>query len=45
MVDSLPEELLDQAELLLTLVPNQANVPRAVSNVRREWPECLSLIG
>ncbi len=32
MVDSLPEELLEQAELLLRVVPNQANLRRAVSN-------------
>jgi len=32
MVDSLPEELLEQAELLLTLPPSQANLRRAVSN-------------
>ena len=31
MVDSLPEELLEQAKLLLTLPPNQANLRRAVS--------------
>ena len=31
MVSELPEELLDQAKLLLTLAPNQANLRRAVS--------------
>jgi len=31
MVDTLPEELLDQAKLLLSLPPNQANLRRAVS--------------
>jgi uncharacterized protein (UPF0332 family) len=32
MVDELPEELLAQARLLLTLTPNQANLRRAVSS-------------
>ena len=31
MVNSLPEELLEQANLLLTFPPNQANLRRAVS--------------
>ena len=31
MVAELPEELLEQAKLLLTLPPNQANLRRAVS--------------
>lgn len=31
MVDSLPEELLEQARILLTFPPNQANLRRAVS--------------
>ena len=31
MVSELPEELLEQAKLLLTLPPNQANLRRAVS--------------
>ncbi len=31
MVDSLPEELLGPAKLLLTLPPNQANLRSAVS--------------
>jgi len=31
MVGELPEELLEQAKLLLTLPPNQANLRRAVS--------------
>lgn len=31
MVDTLPEELLEQAKLLLSLPPNQANLRRAVS--------------
>ncbi len=31
MVDRLPEELLEQANLLVTLPPNQANLRRAVS--------------
>ena len=31
MVSELPEELLEQAKLLLTLQPNQANLRRAVS--------------
>ena len=31
MVSDLPEELLEQAEFLLTLSPNQANLRRAVS--------------
>lgn len=31
MVTELPEELLEQAKLLLTLPPNQANLRRAVS--------------
>lgn len=31
MVDKLPDELLEQAKILLTLPPNQANLRRAVS--------------
>ena len=31
MVDSLPEELLEQARMLVTLNPNQANLRRAIS--------------
>lgn len=31
MITELPEELLEQAEILLTLPPNQANLRRAIS--------------
>jgi uncharacterized protein (UPF0332 family) len=31
MVDELPEELLDQANFLLTLPPNHANLRKAVA--------------
>ncbi len=32
MVSELPEQLLEQANLLLTMPPNQANIRRAVSS-------------